>query len=188
MILCDKSIQQAIKTGRLKINPFSPEQILEISPCTIDVHLGKYIQEFVESPKALDSTVKLDDPDVGGLLKKITKRVNIPTDGYTLKPQQFILANTLETITMPSDLVALLEGRSTLARYGITVHGTAPIIHPTFSGTIVLEMYNAGTYPCLLKSGMSIGQLMFAQLDKKPAGTLNSVWQHQSIKSLKSSK
>ena len=102
---------------------------------------------------------------------------NIPKDGYDLQPKEFILSNIQEKITLCSKISARIEGTSTLARFGLTVHSTAPTVHATYLGHLKLELCNHGTLPIKLRANMKIAQIIFEYL-KTPSGrSLQSYWQ-----------
>ena len=105
-------------------------------------------------------------------------------DSFILHPGEFVLAATEEYVEIPSDLVARLEGKSSLGRLGLLVHATAGFIDPGFRGTITLELSNAATLPIKLRPGMKIGQVSFIQLKTpcaRPYGSegLSSRYQNQ---------
>lgn len=89
---------------------------------------------------------------------------DVEADEFLLKPGEFVLAQTLETICLPPDLVGMVEGRSSWARLGVTIHVTAPKIDPGFTGNITLEMSNLGKVPILLRAGDQPAQLMFFRI------------------------
>lgn len=190
LILSDRSILREIKAGNLVFDP--PLSDEDISPSSVDVHLGDTVQTFKQYHPAITTSyhpaiitsititsIDLSDPNVATALDELLDFVPIPSDGYSLQTQKFILAYTMERITLPPHIAARLEGRSTNARFGISIHSTAPTVHPTFTGHLVLEIYNFGTIPCILKKGMAIGQLIFEYMDSAPMKTLQSAWQGQ---------
>lgn len=176
MILSDKDILDEIEAGDLKIEPFDKGSL---SPSTLDVHLGPEILVFKTSHSAIEKVIDLSDSNVATALSELCERKTIPDEGYKLEPQQFILAYTKEKITLPSKIAARLEGRSTNARFGISIHNTAPTIHPTYSGRLALEICNRGKLPCVLREDFPIGQLIFERVESEPLRSLQTVWQGQ---------
>lgn len=177
MILSDVDIRREIDDGNLVIDP--PVQDEDYSPSSIDIHLGEEIRTFRSSHDALRTSVDLSHPDLHTVFDEITDRVFIPASGYVLKSGEFILAWTRECVTLPQTIGARLEGRSTIARFGICIHSTAPTIHPTFSGHLTLEVSNQGKLPCTLCAGLAIGQLVFERLESLPSRAFRSQWQGQ---------
>ncbi len=178
MILSDQGIIEEIKAGKIVFDP--PISDTDFSPSSVDVHLGSFVYTFRSPLPAIDEIVDLDHPDVHKALDGLLEPVSIPEEGYCLRPQGFVLARTKETVTLPDHLAARLEGRSTLARFGICIHSTAPTVHPTWTGPLTLEISNRGLMSCTLKKGMSIGQLIFEKVaEPLPRRTVTSVWQGQ---------
>jgi dCTP deaminase len=174
MILSDKSILQEIKNGNLIFEPQIQDK--DISPCSVDVHLGDTVFKFKSSHQAIIKSVDLGHTDVATALKELTDPIPISDEGFSLKSHGFVIAFTKEKITLPPHIAARLEGRSTNARFGISIHSTAPTVHPTWSGCLALEICNQGELPCILKKDMAIGQLIFEYVDFMPTRTLDSVW------------
>ena len=137
-VLSDKTIKDNLH--RL----FGYRQPLQsnIQPCSVDLRL--------------DKTLKTLQGDI----------ISIREQGYLLKPGEFILGSTIEEVTLPHDIVAILEGRSSTGRLGIMCHITAGFIDPGFHGNITLELYNCSTEPFLLEYGDALCQLVFQTLDK----------------------
>jgi len=191
LILSDASIIREIESGNIIFDP--PVSDSAFSPSSVDVHLGDIIQIFKKPHPAevetlnqrkpigflIDRTVDLTHPEIHSSFRELLETIDIPDGGYPLKSQQFVLSYTKEKITLPSHIAARLEGSSTHASFGISIHSTAPTVHPTFTGVLVLEISNSGELPCLLKKGMAIGQLVFEYMDSPPIKTLQSVWQGQ---------
>ena len=177
MILSDKDILQEIENGNIIITP--PINTEDLSPCTLDVHLGDTIFKFKEQPPVAKIRITLSHPGLAQSLSALCDNFDISHSTYTLKPQEFVLAYTREVVTLCSTISARIEGRSTNARYGLAIHNTAPIIHPYFNAPIMLEMCNVGTCELELAPGDSIGQLIFERLGSEPLRALRSPWQHQ---------
>ncbi len=121
--------------------------------------------------------------DIRQFQSRYAKTLPLERDGaFHMAPGVFTLARTRERVHLPktSRLAARVEGRSTLARLGLVVHMTAPVIHADFEGVIVLEMYNFNHYPLILRPNeLRICQLVFEQLSDEPEGDLTSAHQHQ---------
>ena len=158
MVLSKRDILRYINDGRLVIDPeVSPDRIKQVS---IDLKLGRNFSCFKEPPGYLPA-IHVDP----SLWASIDLWNHQETDVYRLKPGEFVLAQTLERVRIPSDLVGLVEGRSSWARVGITIHVTAPKIDPGFDGTITLEMANFGRVPVDLRAGVDEpAQLMLLRI------------------------
>ena len=98
-----------------------------------------------------------------GIHRSLTSEVS-----YRLEPRRLVLGKTLEYVTLPSHLAARIEGRSSLARFGLSVHITAPTVMAGFKGRLVLEMYNSGPFRIELSRGMKIAQLILEQVSLPP--------------------
>lgn len=171
MLLSDRDIIDEIKAGRIGVDPFDPARV---QPASLDVLLGSTLRVF---PRG--ATV---DP-FGPLPSDLSREV--PTDGYVMSPGEFLLGSTVETLSLPDDIAARLEGRSTLGRLGLTVHVTAGYIDPGFRGQITLEIANLGPWGLRLRAGQPIGQLVFERMSspvERPYGSpgLGSRYQGQS--------
>jgi len=174
MILSDRDITAAIKDGRLGIDPFEPELI---QPASIDVRLDRVFRVFNnQSHTHINPSERQDD---------LTSPVDVPAgEAFVLHPGEFALASTLEAVTVPSDLAARLEGKSSLGRLGLLTHSTAGVIDPGFSGHVTLELSNVASLPITLWPGMKIGQLCLFRLSstaERPygAGATGSRYQGQ---------
>lgn len=163
MILTDREIKIAIDNQLIEVSPGpSPDAY---SSTSLDLTLDERLIEFNVQAAGLDIVI---DPGVPGynfnrMLPGISSKIDVPADGYTLKPNILILAWTRERIHLKpaSQIAARVEGKSSLARIGLSVHVTAPTIHAGFKGPIQLEIVNHGKYPIRLRTGMSICQLIF---------------------------
>ena len=183
MILSDRDLRRAIYQQRLIIDPAinlgeSPFS-KQIQPAGIDVRLSNRFRVF-------DPT-KYTHIDPMADFGEITQEVIIGTDPpypYVLQPGHFVLGSTLESITLPDDLAARIEGKSSNGRLGIQVHSTAGFIDPGFKGNITLEISNIGMMPVFLWPDMWIGQLSIIAMSSpsaRPYGhpELNSKYQGQ---------
>lgn len=154
MILSDRSIREAVEAGRLKIDPYDPNLI---QPASLDVRLDNTFLVFRNTKRPF---IDVKEP-ADGLMELIEVG---PDEPMYLHPREFILASTLESIALPNDLVARLEGRSSLGRLGVVIHSTAGFIDPAFQGHVTLEISNLANLPVALYPGMRIGQLSFSEL------------------------
>lgn len=154
MILVDWEIKDAVNHNFISIEPFKEELI---QPNSYDIRLGNSFVEYMPSPYVID--VARSETITGDVKSYRSPFIDIA-------PHQFILAETFETVTLPDDIVASIEGKSSIARLGITLHQTGGWIDAGFKGTITLEMYNSNCRPVRLYAGMTIGQLVFYHTKK----------------------
>ena len=154
MLLSDRDIKAEIKDGRVKLDPFEPELI---QPASIDVRIDRYFRVF-ENHRYPHIDPAVEQPD-------LTRLIETPDDEpFVLHPGEFVLGSTLEVISVPDDLAARLEGKSSLGRLGLLTHSTAGFVDPGFSGHITLELSNVANLPITLWPGMKIGQLCLLRL------------------------
>ncbi len=154
MILSDRTIRAEIAAGRIKIDPFDPTMV---QPSSIDVRLDDQFLVFRSHTRAVI--------DVKEDLSDLTELVTVDEDeAFILHPGEFVLGSTAECIGVPDDLVARIEGKSSLGRLGLLTHSTAGFIDPGFSGHITLELSNVANLPITLWPGMKIGQLCLLRL------------------------
>lgn len=173
MILTDIELLAEIQAHRLAFDPEveldGPRPQLQTS--TIDLRLGRTIREFKDPVGGVQTVV---DPshaeyDLDKFLREYTELKTIPDDGYPLKPHTPILAQTLERVTMPPHLSGRVEGRSSLARLGLTVHNTAPYVHPGYNDHLTLELYYVGKIDFRLRPGqLRICQLIVERVGLPP--------------------
>ncbi|MDX6317690.1 MAG: dCTP deaminase [Nocardioidaceae bacterium] len=154
VLLSDRDIRSEIHRNRVVLDPFDAEMI---QPSSVDVRLDRYFRVF-ENHRYPHIDPAEDQPD-------LTRPVE-PTgdDPFILHPGEFVLGSSYEVITLPDDIAARLEGKSSLGRLGLLTHSTAGFIDPGFSGHVTLELSNVATLPIKLWPGMKIGQLCFFQL------------------------
>ena len=148
MFLSDGEIQHFLEKGSLQISPMEPSQI---QPASVDIRLGNTFSILEDTPTGI---IRLNEA---------RSYKTIPTDTYLLLPGQFVLATTMEYITLPDNLTAFVEGRSSLGRLGLFIQN-AGWVDPGFEGEITLELFNANRYAIELQSGHRIGQLVFARM------------------------
>ncbi|MBL0886045.1 dCTP deaminase [Myceligenerans indicum] len=154
MLLSDRDIRAELDAGRVSLDPYDAEMI---QPSSIDVRLDKYFRLF-DNHKYPFIDPSQDQPE-------LTRLVDVkPDEPLVLHPGEFVLGSTFEAVTLPDDVAARLEGKSSLGRLGLLTHSTAGFIDPGFSGHVTLELSNVATLPITLWPGMKIGQLCFFRL------------------------
>ncbi len=153
MVLSDKHIRQYIADKKIVIDPLDEQRI---RPAAIDLTLHKNFRVFRNNSNThIDVRKKFD----------VTELVKAKPDGsLIIHPREFILGSTCEIITLPPDLIGLLEGRSSLGRIGLIVHATASFVQPGFSGYLTFEMSNISNLPIKLYAGMAVAQMAFLQM------------------------
>lgn len=158
MILSDRDIKRYLKEGRLVITP-PPDFSEQLGACSMDLRLGNDFNVFDHS--RLPFIDLKGDYDIESFMKKIT----VPdTEHFVLQPGEFVLASTRERLEIPDDLVGHIDGRSSLGRLGLIIHGTASTFAPGFRGTAVLELSNIGRMPIALYPGMRVCSFAFSML------------------------
>jgi len=165
MILSDRDIRAALRSGKVKIDAPYDEIFQHIHASSMDLRLGKTFKLYEHSKFAILDPKRPET--LAGLMRTITIS---ETEPYIVQPGEFVLGVTQETITVPDDIVVRVEGRSSLGRLGIIVHSTAGFVDPGFSGTITLEISNLNRMPVALYPGMRICQLAFEMMSS-PAET-----------------
>ena len=155
MILSDRSIRAALAAGRIGIDPIDENSV---QPSSLDVRLAGSFRVFANHRHLAIDPLAVQ-PDLTDAVEKSNG------EPFVLHPGEFVLGSTLERITLPNDIVARLEGKSSLARLGLVVHSTAGFIDAGFDGDVTLELSNVATLPILLHPGMWVAQLAFFQLD-----------------------
>jgi len=154
VLLSDRDIRAQLDSGRVRLDPYEPEMI---QPASLDVRLDRYFRLF-DNHKYPVIDPSQDQPE-------LTRLVDAgPEDPLVLHPGEFVLGATYEQVTLPDDIAARLEGKSSLGRLGLLTHSTAGFIDPGFTGHVTLELSNTATMPIMLWPGMKIGQLCFFQL------------------------
>lgn len=163
MILSDKTILQMLQTKELTITPLAPGQV---QPASVDIRLGSTFSIVEDSPTGV---ITMD--------KEIQYKT-IQSDTYTLLPNQFVLATTMEYFELPDNLTAFVEGRSSLGRMGLFIQN-AGWVDPGFRGEITLELYNANRCAIELRAGRRVGQLVFAEMDEAALNPYHGKYQGQ---------
>lgn len=165
MILSDRDIRAAIDIGRIKVDTNQTELFRHIHASSMDFRLGNTFKVYEHSKYAVL------DPKSPETFARNMRVITVPdNDPFIVQPGEFILGVTQETLTLGDDLVARVEGRSSLGRLGIIIHSTAGFVDPGFSGTITLEISNLNRLPVALYPGMRICQIAFEQMTS-PAQT-----------------
>ena len=173
-VLSDGSILELVEAGRIRIDPWDPALV---QPASVDLRLGDSFRVFHNHRTA---AIDLRDPPTN-LTEEV---VAAPDEGFVIHPGEFCLGRTLEWVELPDDVVARIEGKSSLGRLGLIVHATAGFVDPGFNGTLTLEITNLTRVPIKLYAGLAIAQLSFMALDapaERPYGSaqLGSHYQGQ---------
>ena len=154
MLLSDRDIRAEVEAGRIRLEPYD---LAMIQPSSIDVRLDRLFRVF-ENHRYPHIDPSLEQPE-------LTREVEpVGDEPFILHPGEFVLGSTFELVSLPDDVAARLEGKSSLGRLGLLTHSTAGFIDPGFSGHVTLELSNVATLPIKLYPGMKIGQLCFFRL------------------------
>lgn len=154
MLLSDRDIKAEIDSGRVVLDPWDPDMI---QPSSVDVRLDKYFRLF-DNHKYPYIDPSEEQPD-------LTRLVEVGKgEPFVLHPGEFVLGSIYEVVTLPDDVAARVEGKSSLGRLGLLTHATAGFVDPGFTGHVTLELSNVATLPIKLWPGMKIGQLCFFRL------------------------
>ena len=154
MILSDRDIREAISAGRIGIDPFDEA---DVQPSSIDLHVDRYFRTFHNARHPFI--------DVKKPMEGLTEMFEVAGDEpFILHPGEFVLGSTAEYVKLPHDLVARLEGKSSLGRLGLLIHSTAGYVDPGFEGHLTLELSNVANLPITIYPNMKIGQISFFQL------------------------
>src|SRR3954468_6352456 len=154
MLLSDRDIKAELGAGRIALEPYQPEMV---QPSSIDVRLDRFFRLFDNHKYPFIDPAE-DQPE-------LTRFVEVDaSQPFILHPGEFVLGSTFELVSLPDDVAARLEGKSSLGRLGLLTHSTAGFIDPGFSGHVTLELSNVATLPIKLWPGMKIGQMCFIRL------------------------
>ena len=154
MILSDRSIRDELAAGRIVIDPLDESCI---QPSSVDLHIDRYFRVFRNHTMGYID-VKQD-------MEELTELVEIKDDDvFILHPGEFVLGSTAERVALPDDLVARLEGKSSLGRLGLLIHSTAGFVDAGWDGHLTLELSNVANLPITLYPGMKIGQISFLRM------------------------
>jgi dCTP deaminase len=155
VVLSDKSIRELLENGRIEIDPYDPALL---QPSSVDVRVDRFFRVFRNS--------RYPYIDVKQEQEDLTEMVEVGDEPFILHPGEFVLGSTLERVKLPDDLVARLEGKSSLGRLGLLIHSTAGFIDPGWDGHVTLELSNVANLPITIYYGMKIGQLSFVRLSE----------------------
>src|SRR3954451_12029095 len=171
MILSDRTIREQIEAGRIVIDPFDP---VCVQPSSVDLHVDAEFRVFRNNRYPFIDVKQEQD---------LTELVEVkPDEPFILHPGEFVLGSTLERVAIPDDLVARLEGKSSLGRLGLLIHSTAGYVDPGWDGFLTLELSNVANLPITLYPGMKIGQISFFKLTspaETPYGAAGNKYQGQ---------
>ena len=157
MLLSDRDIKTQIEAGRIGLDPLDMGLI---QPSSMDVRLDRFFRLFDNHKYPFIDPREQQD--------ELTRLVEVdPDEAFILHPGEFVLGSTYEFVTLPNDIAARLEGKSSLGRLGLLTHSTAGFVDPGFQGHVTLELSNVATLPIKLWPGMKIGQLCFFQLSSE---------------------
>jgi dCTP deaminase len=154
VILSDASIRKELAGGRIVIDPLDDR---DVQPSSVDLRVDRYFRVFRnDTTPYIDPKLPHDD---------LTELVEVAEGkSFILHPGEFVLGSTLEVVTLPDDLVARLEGKSSLGRLGLLIHSTAGFVDAGWSGHLTLELSNVANLPIAIYPGMKIGQISFIQM------------------------
>ena len=154
MLLSDRDIRAEIDSGRVRLEPYDEAMV---QPSSVDVRLDKFFRLFDNHKYPFIDPAE-DQPE-------LTRLIEVERDEpFILHPGEFVLGSTFKVVSLPDDLAARLEGKSSLGRLGLLTHSTAGFVDPGFSGHVTLELSNVATLPIKLWPGMKVGQLCFFRL------------------------
>ena len=154
MILSDVDIRKELAAGRIEIEPFDDACV---QPSSVDLHVDRQFRVF------RNDTTPFIDPKLAQ--EDLTELVEVGADGsFILHPGEFVLGSTLERVALPDDLVARLEGKSSLGRLGLLIHSTAGFVDAGWDGHLTLELSNVANLPIAIYPEMKIGQISFLQM------------------------
>jgi dCTP deaminase len=154
VLLSDRDIKAELEAKRVALEPFDDSMI---QPSSIDVRLDRFFRVF-ENHRYPHIDPAEDQPELTRMVEPVGE------EPFILHPGEFVLGSTYEVVTLPDDVAARLEGKSSLGRLGLLTHSTAGFIDPGFSGHVTLELANVANLPIKLWPGMKIGQLCFFRL------------------------
>jgi dCTP deaminase len=153
--LSDRTIREEIEAGRIGFDPFDPDMV---QPSSVDVRADGKFRVF--------HNARYPFIDVRQPMEELTELIEVVEDEpFILHPGEFVLGQTLERVRLPDDLVARLEGKSSLGRLGLLIHSTAGFIDSGFQGNLTLELSNVANLPITIYRGMPIGQISFMRMD-----------------------
>jgi dCTP deaminase len=174
VVLSDRTIRRLLAEGRIEIDPLDESLI---QPSSVDVRADRLFRVF--------HNARYPFIDVKQQMEDLTELVEVDGErAFILHPGEFVLGSTLERIRLPDDLVARLDGKSSLGRLGLLIHSTAGFIDPGWDGQVTLELSNVSNLPITIYPGMKIGQISFVQLTEPAdspygSGAIGSKYQGQ---------
>jgi dCTP deaminase len=155
MVLSDRTIKAEIEAGRLVFDPYDEGLV---QPSSVDMRVDRQFRVF---HNARHPYIDVKQP-----MEDLTELVTMEGDEpFILHPGEFVLGQTLERVSLPDDLVARLEGKSSLGRLGLLIHSTAGFVDAGFEGNLTLELSNVANLPITIYHGMPIGQISFMRMD-----------------------
>jgi dCTP deaminase len=155
MVLSDRTIRSEIEAGRIVFDPYDESMV---QPSSVDVRVDRRFRVF--------HNARYPFIDVRRPMDDLTEAVEVSDEEpFILHPGEFVLGQTLERVRLPSDLVARLEGKSSLGRLGLLIHSTAGFVDAGFEGNLTLELSNVANLPITIYYGMPIGQISFMRMD-----------------------
>jgi dCTP deaminase len=164
VVLSDRTIKAEIEAGRIVVDPFDESMV---QPSSVDVRVDRRFRVFHNARRPFI--------DVREPMEDLTEAVEITGDEpFILHPGEFVLGQTLERVCLPDDIVARLEGKSSLGRLGLLIHSTAGFVDPSWDGNLTLELSNVANLPVTIYYGMPIGQISFMRMDspvERPYGS-----------------
>ena len=174
MLLSDRDIKSEISLGRIQLEPYDAAMV---QPASVDIRLDRFFRTFENH--------KYQFIDPAQQQEVLTRAVEVaPDEPFILHPGEFVLGSTYEVVTLPDDIAARVEGKSSLGRLGLLTHATAGFVDPGFSGPVTLELSNVANLPVTLWPGMKIGQLCFIRMSSASehpygSGVYGSRYQNQ---------
>ena len=154
MLLSDRDIKSEIAAERIRLEPLDLDMV---QPSSVDVRIDRYFRLFDNHKYPVIDPAE-DQPD-------LTRLIEVdPKEPFILHPGEFVLGATYEQVTLPDDIAARLEGKSSLGRLGLLIHSTAGFVDAGWDGHLTLELSNVANLPIMLYPGMKIGQLCLFRL------------------------
>lgn len=178
MILSDQDIIREIDAGHLNFDPMI--ELDQISMSSIDLRLANVFTVPTEPKSGVSLIINPGKISPEDVFADYAKEVTVPSGGgFEVNPGEFVLGYTLERVELSNQLAARIEGRSSMARFGVSVHQSAPTVQASFAGQLRLEISNVGPYTVRLEPGMRFCQLIVEQLSSPAQSTAKSRWQDQ---------
>ena len=163
-VLADRDINAAIERGEIVVRPFDPR---DVQPASVDLHLDRKFRVF-RNNRYPYIDLRQPQPDLTELLEIRDE------EPFILHPGEFVLGQTLEWVEIPNDLLAHLDGKSSLGRVGLLIHSTAGYVDPGWKGTLTLELSNVANLPITIYHEMKIGQISFMRMTEPASAPYGS--------------